>query len=186
MRDANLGKSVGSTSSAIACGGNSRHERGPGRQSAETKLPQKCRGRHPHLNAFDPECGRPTTLIMMGASNLWFASTQSIIVMPRTDAGRPGSARRPACGSISASTVTQVRRQPRRHPRLSTARTSTWPASPTRNSPPPSPKRWRPPPSEEERAGTARQLGPGRAAGPRVGLPAEAQPVRRSRRTPAG
>lgn len=23
---------------------------------------------------------------MMGASNLWFASTQSIIVMPRTDA----------------------------------------------------------------------------------------------------
>ena len=50
------------------------------------KLPQKCRGRHPHLNAFDAECDARPALIMMGASNLWFASTQSIIVMPRTDA----------------------------------------------------------------------------------------------------
>ena len=37
-----------------------------------------------------PGCLRPggcdrSRLIMMGASNLWFASTQSIIVMPRTD-----------------------------------------------------------------------------------------------------
>ena len=44
------------------------------------KLPQKCRGRHPHLNAFDAECDARPALIMMGASNLWFASTQSIIV----------------------------------------------------------------------------------------------------------
>lgn len=50
------------------------------------KLPYKCRGRHPHLNAFDNECDVRPALIMMGASNLWFASTQSIIVMPRTDA----------------------------------------------------------------------------------------------------
>ena len=50
------------------------------------KLPQTCRGRHPHLNAFDAECDARPALIMMGASNLWFASTQSIIVMPRTDA----------------------------------------------------------------------------------------------------
>jgi hypothetical protein len=38
------------------------------------------------LNAFDAECGASPTLIMMGASNLWFSSTQSVIVMPRTDA----------------------------------------------------------------------------------------------------
>lgn len=50
------------------------------------KLPYKCRGRHPHLNAFDNECDTRPALIMMGASNLWFASAQSIIVMPRTDA----------------------------------------------------------------------------------------------------
>jgi hypothetical protein len=50
------------------------------------KFPAKCRGRHPHLNAFDPECDARPALMMMGASNLWFASTQSIIVMPRSDA----------------------------------------------------------------------------------------------------
>ena len=50
------------------------------------KLPQTCRGRHPHLSAFDKECDARPALIMMGASNLWFPSTQSIIVMPRTDA----------------------------------------------------------------------------------------------------
>ena len=50
------------------------------------KLPQRCHGRHLHLNAFDAKCNTRPALIMMGASNLWFASTQSIIVMPRTDA----------------------------------------------------------------------------------------------------
>ena len=41
---------------------------------------------NPHLGAFFPGCESRPTLIMMGASNLWFPSTQSIIVMPRTDA----------------------------------------------------------------------------------------------------
>src|SRR3954447_699284 len=53
-------------------------------EAGKGKLPD-CRGRHPHLNAFDAECGLGTSLMMMGASNLWFASTQSIIVMPRTE-----------------------------------------------------------------------------------------------------
>lgn len=85
MRDANVGKSVGSTILCASCGasrGMAEAQGGVGRD----KLPQKCRGRHPHLNAFDAECDARPALIMMGASNLWFASTQSIIVMPRTDA----------------------------------------------------------------------------------------------------
>ena len=49
------------------------------------KLPHKCRGRHPHLNAFDADCDARPALIMMGASNLWFGASQSIIVMPRSD-----------------------------------------------------------------------------------------------------
>jgi len=57
-------------------------------QAGRAKLPQKCRGRHPHLNAFDPNCGAEPHIIMMNASNLWFAATQSIIVMPRTDEER--------------------------------------------------------------------------------------------------
>ncbi|GAA4759111.1 DUF1998 domain-containing protein [Gordonia alkaliphila] len=85
MRDANVGKSVGST---IACGscGQTRGMAEAQGSVGRDKLPQKCRGRHPHLNAFDNGCDARPALIMMGASNLWFASTQSIIVMPRTDA----------------------------------------------------------------------------------------------------
>jgi hypothetical protein len=85
MRDANVGKSVGSTILCASCGTSRGMAEAQGAVGRD-KLPQRCRGRHPHLNAFDTECGARPALIMMGASNLWFASTQSIIVMPRTDA----------------------------------------------------------------------------------------------------
>ncbi len=85
MRDANLGKSVGSMITCASCGATRGMAEAQGSVGRD-KLPQTCRGRHPHLNAFDKECGARPALIMMGASNLWFASTQSIIVMPRTDA----------------------------------------------------------------------------------------------------
>lgn len=85
MRDANLGKSVGSMIACTQCGATRGMAEAQGSVGRD-KLPQTCRGRHPHLNAFDKECGARPALIMMGASNLWFASTQSIIVMPRTDA----------------------------------------------------------------------------------------------------
>ena len=85
MRDANVGKSVGSTIVCAACGATRGMAEAQGAIGRE-KLPQKCRGRHAHLNAFDASCDARPALIMMGASNLWFASTQSIIVMPRTDA----------------------------------------------------------------------------------------------------
>lgn len=85
MIDANLGKSVGSTIRCGYCGASRGMAEAQGAMG-RLKLPQVCRGRHPHLNAFDAECAAQPALIMMGASNLWFASTQSIIVMPRTDA----------------------------------------------------------------------------------------------------
>jgi len=85
MRDANVGKSVGSTIMCASCGTTRGMAEAQGRVGRD-KLPQKCRGRHPHLNAFDAACDARPALIMMGASNLWFASTQSIIVMPRTEA----------------------------------------------------------------------------------------------------
>ncbi len=85
MRDANVGKSVGSTIVCAACGATRGMAEAQGAVGRD-KLPQRCRGRHPHLNAFDATCDARPALIMMGASNLWFPSTQSIIVMPRTDA----------------------------------------------------------------------------------------------------
>ena len=85
MCDANVGKSVGSTIVCASCGKTRGMAEAQGRVGRE-KLPQRCRGRHPHLNAFDASCDARPALIMMGASNLWFPSTQSIIVMPRTDA----------------------------------------------------------------------------------------------------
>lgn len=85
MRDANVGKSVGSIIACASCGQTRGMAEAQGSVGRE-KLPQKCRGRHPHLNAFDNQCDARPALIMMGASNLWFASTQSIIVMPRTEA----------------------------------------------------------------------------------------------------
>ncbi|MFI5981991.1 DrmB family protein [Streptomyces sp. NPDC051555] len=53
-------------------------------EAGKDKLP-RCRGRHPHLDAFEPGgCGKDTRLMLVGASNLWFPATQSIIVMPES------------------------------------------------------------------------------------------------------
>jgi hypothetical protein len=82
LLDSNLGQGA---AAVVVCQGCERR-RGMSEAQGETgkaKLPA-CRGRHPHLDAFDSHCGLDTTLMMMGASNLFFAATQSIIVMPRT------------------------------------------------------------------------------------------------------
>ncbi|MDR2454529.1 MAG: DUF1998 domain-containing protein [Bifidobacteriaceae bacterium] len=50
------------------------------------KLP-RCRGRLPHLDAFiEAGCDQEARLMLVGASNLWFPASQSIIDMPRLDA----------------------------------------------------------------------------------------------------
>jgi hypothetical protein len=82
MRD--VSGTIGSTITCEACGARRGTAEAQG-AAGRDKLPQTCRARHPHLDAFDPSCKARPSLVMMGASNLWFASTQSVIVMPRTD-----------------------------------------------------------------------------------------------------
>jgi hypothetical protein len=45
------------------------------------KLPA-CRGRHPHLQRFYP-CGKRLKLMVLGASNLWFAVSASALHLPQ-------------------------------------------------------------------------------------------------------
>jgi hypothetical protein len=84
--DTNLGQGASAIVVCTQCQATRGMSEAQGEAGAK-KLPA-CRGRHPHLNAFDPSCGNETKLMMMGASNLWFAATQSIIVMPRTTGER--------------------------------------------------------------------------------------------------
>lgn len=51
---------------------------------AAEKLP-RCRGRHPHLDAFY-KCDQPGKLMMLGAANQWFASTVGLLALPREEA----------------------------------------------------------------------------------------------------
>lgn len=64
---------------------NLKHAMGaPGR----SELP-KCRGHHPHLHRFDPEgCAQPLQTIVVGASNLWFPQTVSVLSVPPDDEDR--------------------------------------------------------------------------------------------------
>ncbi|MGH3734221.1 MAG: DrmB family protein [Micromonosporaceae bacterium] len=82
LRDHNVGQGAGALVTCERCQQRRRMSEAQG-EAGKRKLP-KCRGRHPHLNGFDATCGQDTTLMMMGASNLWFPATQSIVVMPRT------------------------------------------------------------------------------------------------------
>lgn len=50
---------------------------------ADTKLP-RCRGRHPHLDAFYP-CGQQGKLMMLGAANQWFPSSVNLLALPREE-----------------------------------------------------------------------------------------------------
>lgn len=84
--DTNIGQGTSAIVVCAACQATRRMSEAQG-ESGQRKLPG-CRGRHPHLNAFDRSCASETKLIMMGASNLWFAATHSIIVMPRTSGDR--------------------------------------------------------------------------------------------------
>lgn len=67
-----------------ACGANRPMSQAQG-EEGRRRLP-RCRGRHPHLGVFDPQgCQAEPRVMLIGASNLWFATTQSIIDMPRLD-----------------------------------------------------------------------------------------------------
>ncbi len=44
----------------------------------------RCRGRHPHLQTFEP-CDEPLKLMVLGASNLWFNVSLSALHLPEDD-----------------------------------------------------------------------------------------------------
>jgi hypothetical protein len=47
----------------------------------------RCRGRHPHLATFaEGGCAEPARLLVMGASNQWFAQALSALAIPRAGA----------------------------------------------------------------------------------------------------
>lgn len=56
-------------------------------RAAIEKLP-RCRGRHPHLDAFFA-CGEPGRLMMLGAANQWFANGVALLALPREDDTSP-------------------------------------------------------------------------------------------------
>ncbi|ADU49569.1 DUF1998 domain-containing protein [Intrasporangium calvum] len=83
MVDRTAGKGASATIVCASCAARRPMNEAQG-EVGRAKLP-KCRGRHPHLDAFEPNgCGNQTRLMLVGASNLWFAASESIIVMPES------------------------------------------------------------------------------------------------------
>ncbi|GDY33654.1 DUF1998 domain-containing protein [Gandjariella thermophila] len=83
MIDRTAGKGASAVIQCESCGQRRGMNEAQG-EAGRSKLP-KCRGRHPHLDAFEPGgCGNDTRLMLIGASNLWFPATQSVIVMPES------------------------------------------------------------------------------------------------------
>ena len=82
MRDAGstLGPRV--TVACTACGSRRNISQASGTKGARN-LPQ-CRGRHPHLQSFEP-CAEQLKLLVLGASNLWFGETVSALHLPDED-----------------------------------------------------------------------------------------------------
>lgn len=49
--------------------------------AAKEMMPQ-CRGRHPHLGRASEPCGEQLRTLVLGASNLWFNASQSVLSLP--------------------------------------------------------------------------------------------------------
>jgi hypothetical protein len=83
MVDRTAGKGASAVIGCESCGARRGMNEAQG-EAGKSKLPH-CRGRHPHLDAFEPQgCRNEGRLMLVGASNLWFPATQSIIVMPES------------------------------------------------------------------------------------------------------
>lgn len=50
---------------------------------ARNNLPA-CRGRHPHLDAYDAECDEDARAVVLGATNSWFPIKLSVLAIPHT------------------------------------------------------------------------------------------------------
>lgn len=85
MEESSAGRGASGTVVCLSCDLRRSMSEAQG-EAGRAKLP-RCRGRHPHLGAFEPDgCGNETRLMLIGASNLWFPATQAIIVMPQSRA----------------------------------------------------------------------------------------------------
>lgn len=83
MQDRTVGKGASATIECKACGLKRPMNEAQG-EAGMAKLP-RCRGRHPHLGLFDKGgCLNAAKLMLLGASNLWFPASLSIIVMPES------------------------------------------------------------------------------------------------------
>jgi hypothetical protein len=51
-------------------------------REAEKNLPS-CRGRHPHLNMFDENCGEKPRAVLLGSTNSWFSISLSVLAIPQ-------------------------------------------------------------------------------------------------------
>lgn len=89
MVDRTAGKGASAVIGCESCGARRGMNEAQG-EAGKSKLP-RCRGRHPHLDAFEPKgCRNEARLMLVGASNLWFPATQSIIVMPESSQEETG------------------------------------------------------------------------------------------------
>lgn len=85
MEESTAGKGATATIVCASCDKRRPMNEAQG-QAGRAKLPP-CRGRLPHLDTFATDgCRNESHLMLIGASNLWFASTESIIVMPQSSA----------------------------------------------------------------------------------------------------
>jgi hypothetical protein len=50
-------------------------------KDAKDNLPA-CRGRHPHLGIYDPDCREQARTVLLGATNGWFPVTVSVLAIP--------------------------------------------------------------------------------------------------------
>ncbi|WP_435198249.1 DrmB family protein [Janibacter sp. GS2] len=83
LRELTSGRGANAVVECRSCGASKPMTMALGEQGRE-RLPQ-CRGRHPHLDGFEPKgCTKEARVMLVGASNLWFPAVTSIIVMPET------------------------------------------------------------------------------------------------------
>ncbi|TDO30037.1 uncharacterized protein DUF1998 [Kribbella sp. VKM Ac-2527] len=67
--------------SCLVCGASRNIRQALGERGRES-LPY-CRGRHPHLGNHFEECGNEAKLLVVGASNQWFAQTLNALAVPK-------------------------------------------------------------------------------------------------------
>lgn len=90
MLERTVGKGASATIECRSCGAKRPMNEAQG-EAGRQKLP-RCRGRHPHLGIFAKDgCAKETRVMLLGASNLWFPATQSIVVMPGKEPPTPAS-----------------------------------------------------------------------------------------------